>query len=864
MRYLTIELNHYRRLRLNSIKRIKLSFTEIMQLILGTNGSGKSMLCRELTMLPADAAMFEKRGSKIITCEADDGRLYTATSLFEPHTRHHLVRHDPEGDVVINDWVNTAKQTATVEELFKMTKEIRELLLGKERFTRWGPGKRREWFMRLNNANYDYALAVYNRINGEANDLTSTLRTTKKRLVAEQEKVVNDVELKRLNDEVNQIERELNLLMEQRSPVTRPSSSYEDEQKRQLAELDAMTRQLYRLRLIAPYANYQGNAEHYEQSEDGGPWLQVRPAFSSLAEIGSEIERLKGEVMSRDALINKAVKEHDRLKEQFDVLSKTGEAGIAELHKRFKAVHGRKVEVLATRTLVDVLEGLDGVHPINGIGALESVWETLDELGSSIPDNSEKQYGQARIQELKEELGEKTRAMHQVTSAIDKLVTRKTHADNHRNNGETTCPKCTYRWTIGYNDDEYQRLLNGIDVYQEQAKVLKAEMQGIEEQIAKNYEYGEKYRSFIRLTQSWPVLAPLWNHLTENEYITTKARSMMGFVDRFRHDLQIMKDTLRLDAELGEISNLVASAEKLGDASLTDVRLGLEQWTLEIEHLTSERHLLQKDVMEFTAYYRQMAEGVALGEKITRARSDLVKTNVEWIDTLHRETILHCIKQLRTSLARKEETLSYVNLQQARVNDLQVQIEELTIKEEAARLVRDQLSPTEGLIAEGLLGFIRHFVGGMNEVIENIWSYPLVVQDCAVENLGGTELDYRFPVVINDDHEEPSDDVKNTSTGIAEVIDLAFRITAMQCLGLGNSPLFLDEFGTGFDKHHQAMATTVISNIMEERQFPQLFMISHYEASYGAFTNAEICVLCASNVTVPDVMKYNQHVEMEH
>lgn len=864
MLYHSIELIKHKRLRLNHITRLKLTFAEIIQIFLGSNGSGKSSLCRELTMLPPDASAYEKEGGKVITGEADDGRLYTASSLFTPHTRHRLVRHDPEGDVVINDWVNTAKQRETVEEIFKETPAIRELLLGKERFSRWGPGKRREWFMRLNNANYDYALEVFNRVNSEANDLASTLRTSKKRLVAEQEKVVNEVELKRLNDEVNQIERELNELMEYRAPVTRPSSSYEEEQKRQLADLESMTRQLYRLRFIAPYPNYRGDQVHFEQIEDGGPWLQVRPSFASLKEIASEVERMKAEVVSRDALINKAVKEHDRLKEQYDLLTKTGEAGIAELHKRFKAVHSRKVEVLATRTLVDVLVGLDGIHPINGIGALESIWETLDELASTIPDNGDKLYGQVRIRELNEELETKLRAMNVVTGHINNLVTRKTHADNHRGNGETTCPQCSYRWTIGYNENEYQRLLNGIDVYQEQAKVLKAQMADIEEQLAKNREYGEKYRAFIRLTQSWPVLSPLWDHLIENEYISTKARSMMGFVDRFRHDLQIMKDTLRLDAELGEISGMVASAEKLGDASLTDVRLGLEQWTLEIEHLTSERHLLQKDVMEFSAYYREMSEGVALGDRIAHARSNLVKTNAEWIETIHKETVLHCIKQLRTSLARKEETLSYVNAQQARVQDLQEQINELTIKEEAARLVRDQLSPTEGLIADNLLGFIRHFVGGMNEVIERIWSYPLVVQDCAVESTGGTELDYRFPVVVNDQEDEPLDDVKDGSTGIVEIIDLAFRWTAMECLGLGNSPLFLDEFGASFDKHHQTMATVTVANIMEERQFPQLFMVSHYEASYGAFTNAEICVLCPSNITVPTAMQYNQHVEMEH
>src|SRR5437764_3823536 len=115
------------------------------------------------------------------------------------------------------------------------------------------------------------------------------------------------------------MERELNVLMEMCVPVERPAASFEDEQKQQLAELESMTKRLYRLRFIAPYGYY-----HHSQLERD-EWRElVRPSFTSLEEINHEIQRLKGEVMSRDALINKAVKEHDRLNEQLKVLTKTG------------------------------------------------------------------------------------------------------------------------------------------------------------------------------------------------------------------------------------------------------------------------------------------------------------------------------------------------------------------------------------------------------------------------------------------------------------------------------------------------------------------------------------------------------------
>jgi ABC-type hemin transport system ATPase subunit len=102
------------------------------------------------------------------------------------------------------------------------------------------------------------------------------------------------------------------------------------------------------------------------------------------------------------------------------------------------------------------------------------------------------------------------------------------------------------------------------------------------------------------------------------------------------------------------------------------------------------------------------------------------------------------------------------------------------------------------------------------------------------------------------------DDVKNGSSGMQEVVDLAFKVVAMKYLGLGEAPLLLDEFGASFDLEHRTAASNCIKNLMDTQSFSQLYMISHYESGYGSFTNAQTCVLDAKNITVP--AKYNEHV----
>ena len=51
-----------------------------------------------------------------------------------------------------------------------------------------------------------------------------------------------------------------------------------------------------------------------------------------------------------------------------------------------------------------------------------------------------------------------------------------------------------------------------------------------------------------------------------------------------------------------------------------------------------------------------------------------------------------------------------------------------------------------------------------------------------------------------------------------------------------------------------------IKLLIESKRHSQLFMISHYAPQYGAMTQAEICVLDSSNISMPFI--HNKHVIM--
>lgn len=125
------------------------------------------------------------------------------------------------------------------------------------------------------------------------------------------------------------------------------------------------------------------------------------------------------------------------------------------------------------------------------------------------------------------------------------------------------------------------------------------------------------------------------------------------------------------------------------------------------------------------------------------------------------------------------------------------------------------------------------------------------------------ELNYRFPLIVNNDTLDPKPDVSAGSEGMQEVVDLSFRIAAGQCLQLDTGTLVLDEFGRTFDETHREAATHVIRQIMEQLHYSQFIIISHYAASHGSFYKAQMTVIDKRNITIPAGQEYNVHTVIE-
>lgn len=824
MRIVSIELNGFKRMALNGIKHFKLKPTARVQLILGANGSGKSSLIGELTPLPATPADYTKDGSKIIIIE-NAGNNYVLTSNFASNQKHSFIKNDEE----LNDGGTASVQKELVKAEFNITQETHDICTGVERFSLMSPSRKREILTELCDNDFDYALKVYSKAKEYLRDTTGALKMSKKRLVSETSKLVSAEMIATIEKEIDAIVKDVDILYRNRVGNTRTQREIEDEQE---------TLEIEITRLANKVLSYRFSTEQMFTPD----------------EIKGQIDLHKEELASLMTRIEIATKEFDELKKSHDVFLKTGNTSAEALKNQIKDLQDKRTALLSSRKL-----GLEFVSVEEAKTALNAIQDNLGIVLVEFPENSERSLSQLKLQEWRDKVASVKEAILKIDNQLDQLRHQKFHMESLLKGDETQCPKCDHKWHPGYSKsahDMVNKLIEDLITKKEaHALVLK----NAEEQVHKNEQYGISMRDYLRMVRATPALNPFWDHLREADIIHAYPRQAAVKVDQLARDLDIGCEAAELDKEIQRLQDLMELAIKASDSSMANVTQRLQQVDEHLSYLTKEVVKNQDMIKADQQWLAKTTEFLANEERVRQYALRLRATTDEMVVTIRNDIINECLREMQIELARRQNMLSDFKMQQGIVDDIAKQVAFLETQEMVAKLVVNELSPTDGLIAEGLLGFIRIFVRKMNIVIRKIWTYRLEVQDCSVGDDSAAELDFKFPLLVGDESNIVPD-VKVASLGQREVVDMAFRIVATSYYGLNDAPLFLDEFASSFDKEHRVNASNAIKAILEQLSFSQLFMVSHYEAGHGVFTTAETCLLTKTNTLVPS--DYNRHVEI--
>ena len=215
MKITYFELRGLKRLIKRGVNTIRYTPEHDIQVIVGSNGSGKTSLLKELSPLPAKSGDYTSDGYKIIHLDSSHGKCIL-TSHFSPKQRHSFILNDEE----CNPGGTFVVQKDLVKRYFNIDEKIQKLLLGKIDFTRMRSEEKKEWFTLLNPTSLSYPLQVYSKLRESHRDINGALKLLKNRLTAETHRAVDSSEESRLKQEYEQTRQFLMTLFNSKPNTT--------------------------------------------------------------------------------------------------------------------------------------------------------------------------------------------------------------------------------------------------------------------------------------------------------------------------------------------------------------------------------------------------------------------------------------------------------------------------------------------------------------------------------------------------------------------------------------------------------------------------------------------------------------------
>lgn len=841
MRILSLTLIGHIRLCYNQLERFHIEFDAIEQLILGTNGSGKSRLMAELTPEPADQADYRKGGCKII-CIEHHNKAYVLESNFGRRNAHSFVVDGEE----LNEGGTITVQRDLVAYHFGITREIINLIQGRETFDKMRPDRRREWLTRFNDADQTYANEQYLKYRSLNSQAASGMQFLKRKLVTELEKRVSVEEREQLEKAVDTLQKQLAEWVALREPSNTASETIRSRLNGMIADLDTRGRLFLKTPYIAP--TYDSILK------------DVLPELTTINEITIQdyIVEIKQAIASQQSLFDHDVLEHDKLEESIQALKQLTQSGQADLHQVISQLTEQITQLQGQRRF-----GLMFSDSELALSSLNACQQSLTDVSQALPKNEDKQqYGGKKLEFLESLIQQKSRLLLSTNERITEMEVRIKHLDQHLNQPAVQCPECGHHWKlVPKQHEEYHRLNQALPMVRAEVKELQQALHDLNEKAEANRQYIQTYRQYLHCVKTSPALEPFWSLLTEYEVLTAQPDQLITYVHQVRQDLMLERQIQAIQKTIAEKQQLVKQASTIQQGSLDD-QLKRQQL---IQQRVTQRQMvlvaLRSYLTRYEEYRRLTQDGHELRNTLCMLESEIEEEFKCWVDSEWQAFIQQETRLCSEQLAIKQKQLTEQQHQGRLIEELETQIKAAQIEEEATRAVMEALSPKEGLIAEGMYGFIKHFTDLMNQIIGQVWQYPLEVLPCQIDPESEVELDYKFPLSV--DTNEPVKDVALGSRSMIEIINLAFVAVAMLKLKLTDGPLYLDEFGSGFDDAHRFESIAVIQNLMQQYGFTQLFMISHYEMTYSAFPDAQMCVLDKSNITLPSHCVYNQHVQMD-
>ena len=824
MKIISLELEGAIRLELSGIKNLKITPETSITAIIGSNGSGKSSLLHYLSPLPADKADFTKTGYKKIVLEKE-GVKYVLTSDFKDNKHSFVIESTGEE---LNVGGTQTMQNQLVQDYFNYNKNIHQLLTGKERFTLMSPAKRKEWFTLLCDTDYSYGLKVFGKAKDKQRDAQGAIKRMRQQIIS----LTNDQE-------------------EDQSDI--PNNILQLEEK-----IDT-------LRTIAPFKKEYSDPQFEFNLKE-----KIKHTTLEIKDSNQDLKLSKKKVLNRwmtedtledltnrkEALYEKLVKLKQQYASKVEEYTET-ENRLANMklssEEEFKSIRDKRDEL--KQEIQEIIKTDESILNIDNALYQEKTYQdnrnTIDATLMALFNIQSPHLSSQLVEETETLLNGKKQLLSESSFRLVKINERLEAFKEKEKEAKVSCPNCHHRFHPGLEPEKYNRLKEILETETSTNVKLTEEVNELNDKLNQLNEDMNLVRQFSQLCKAYPeLLGEIGTEVLKQKYYLSQPNyAQVKLQDRmYKVSLKIKVD--RLQEQVNELEKQLNSISSVDEKYYNETKEHLSK----LEMISNTLH---EEIQENLVTYKDILkaiEDITQFQKHQESLSNQLETynalELELAEYLLYKSANSVITTYREDVYRLSKKQSEIESKRQTIQLLEKQVDTLSNELKVWDAVLDALNPTDGLIAEGLLGYIKIFLARMNGLIASIWTYPLIIHPSKMSEESETELSYRFPMTVGIS-DKPKNDVNQGSDGICEVIDLAFRMVAMKALGLKGYPLYLDEFGRTFDNKHRENALRLVERLSEEFIEDQIFMVSHSFMEYSVLNDVAFCVLSEDNIVLP-------------
>ena len=822
MKITSLKLSGYRRFSLNNLTNFEITPTSNIQIVLGTNGSGKSSLLEALSPYPQAKSDFLKGGHKILEIEHNNS-VYVLTSTYNAGAKHTFEKNG----VNLNEGGTASVQKELVERELGITSQLHELLTGKIKFTDMTPIQRREWIMRISNIDLNFAMDKYNAIKNRLRDAQGALKHEEVRLGRESQRLLDSFNMESMEEENITLQKHISFYLKEIKNNIPNHEKIQSEYNEVCRGVESVSAKLLKV-----------NFDYYDKSK--------------LVKFDDILER-EYFLSSTDKALKAVLLELEiQLKEDKTVLAQLKKEGITnkeELENRLKKNLNSRNKY-SNETFIFDIEG-DLYQVLRDSKSLRII---LSELISEARGDTLIVPEGATWERHKLNLIEAQKAIQVKDNRLTIILKRKEEIKNSQN---SECPKCKYTWKPGISERDLILIDNEIKSLNNELTDLK-EKENKLSTICENIDIRTDEINRVKvLAHSYPRLRKFWTHVAERKYLYTNPKDIFYTYDKWIKEVETLIEIEELDGKIDSIKNTLKSLESEND------KVDIEFFTKRERVLTSKINdtlvKIETNQERLNSLLKYKKKHTEVSEEVHRLTTLIQKMRdfeYQIIESKIQEEIKKRLDVAQMTLSNNRRRQTEIDTLNGIVTDLKKSIEELKVDISSLTNLEKALSPTDGLIADALTGFINSFISQLNVLISDVWEYSMEIIPCT--NTSG-ELDFRFPLKVMD-QPTPVFDIAKGSEGQKEVINFMFLLTVLAYTDLKDFPLFLDEIGSAFDDTHKSKLVMFIKSLLDSTHCSQIWLVSHFAADHGGLTDSQTCVMDSANVAVPD--KANLHVAM--